>query len=385
MTSNVAMIGAASGSFVAQSGNSYIPDSSGNILVPVGQDVADMLREGFTPLVVNPLANFRNLLDGGDFTTNPFQRNIAGLASGGVLTTAIANTPGYFADRWFGVGASTSAILFAAVADTSVAGFSQCLKFQRKGTNADNNPISMGQVLETLDSVRCQNQKVTLSFWAKTGANYSGGALSAAVVSGTGTNQSAANLQAGTWTGASNVVGATQPLSAAFVRYQFTGTVPAGCTQLGVLFAFTPSGTAGADDSISFHGVQLEIGAQASVFEHRDAQVELEIAQRYAWVIAEPAASVVVGAGMVSAANTEIFYLATPVQMLKAPAITTSAGTFKSNSATGGVVAATGLTGNATHTPNAIGLTATGTGTAGQGALLQGGGGSGYIIASADF
>jgi hypothetical protein len=60
-------------------------------------------------------------------------------------------------------------------------------------------------------------------------------------------------------------------------------------------------------------------------------------------------------------------------------------GSFKVNSSGGGVVAATGLTGNATHTQNAIGLNATGTGTAGQGAQLQGGGGAGFIQANADF
>lgn len=154
---------------------------------------------------------------------------------------------------------------------------------------------------------------------------------------------------------------------------------------IGVLVSFTPTGTAGSDDSVILNGIQLEIDVSASVFEHRDVQVELEIAQRYAWVIAEPAAGVVVGTGSVSASNTEIFYLAAPVQFYKAPTITTSVGSFKSNSSTAGTVAATGLTGNATHTVNTIGLTATGTGTAGQSALLQGGGGSGYIIASADF
>jgi hypothetical protein len=329
--------------------------------------------------------NFINLLDGGDFTVNPFQRNIPGLASGGVISTAVSNTPTYFADRWFAVGGASSAILMAAVADTSVVGFNQSLKLSRQAANTNTAAINLGQVMETADAIRCQGQLLTFSFWARAGANYSGGALGVQLFSGTGTNQSAANMVAGSWTGSTTPINTTQTLTTTMTRYSFTGAVPNGCTQLGVLLSYAPSGTAGSDDSVTVNGLQLEIGAYASAFEHRDVQVELEICQRYAWVINEPAAGVVVGSGMVSATNTEVFYLATPVQLRAAPTISVTVGSFKVNSSTGGVAAATGLTGNATHTVNAIGLNATGTGTAGQGALLQGGGGSGFIVATADY
>jgi hypothetical protein len=129
------------------------------------------------PLAFNHSANFRNLIDGGDFSINPFQRNIAGLASGGVIATPIGATPTYFADLFFAVGSASSAILIAAVADASVAGFNQSLKISRRAGNASSATINLGQALETLDSLRCQGQTVTLSFWAKAGANYSGGAL----------------------------------------------------------------------------------------------------------------------------------------------------------------------------------------------------------------
>ena len=95
--------------------------------------------------------------------------------------------------------------------------------------------------------------------------------------------------------------------------------------------SFTPSGTAGADDSISINGVQLEIGPRASPFERIDAQVVLEICQRYAWAIPEPAAGVVIGAGANTGAAAQLFYIATPVQLLKAPTVTVAAGSFKTN------------------------------------------------------
>ena len=368
-------------------GASYTADANGMIYnVPTGGfDPIDLMNEGCVPVVAPLDVNFRNLIDGGDFTVNPWQRNVAGLATAGVITTAITNTPTYFPDRWFGVGGASSAVQLSKVADTTIPGFAQSCKHQRQVANTNTAAISFGHVLESADSIRAQGRQITLSFWAKAGANYSGGALTAQVISGTGTDQSAANLVAGSWTGQANIINATQALGGLFTRFQFTGTVPVGATQLGVLFTWTPTGTAGSDDSVSFHGLQLEIGTVASPFEHRDVQVELEICQRYAWLLNEPASGVVVGSGMVSATNTEIWYLALPVQMRAAPTVTTSVGTFKSNSSTGGVVAATGLTGNATHTPTVIGLTATGTGTAGQAAMLQGGGGSGYVLASADY
>lgn len=200
-----------------------------------GWDVSDLLNEGcaFSP----PPANFRNLIDGGDFTTNPFQRNIPGLASGGVIASAISNTVTYFADRFFAVGGASSAILMAAVADTTVPGFSQSLKLSRQSSNANTAVINFGQVLETNDSIRCQGQTVTFSFYARQGANYSGGALTVQVISGTGTNQSAANMVAGSWTGQSNVINTTQAINTTMNRYSFTGVVPVTCTQLAAAFS----------------------------------------------------------------------------------------------------------------------------------------------------
>lgn len=360
--------------------------ADGNALVSnvgAGLQALDLLEAGCAPLAFNPFANFRNLIDGGDFSINPFQRNIPGIASGGVIATPVAATPTYFADRFFACGGASSAILMAAAPDASVQGFNQSLKISRASGNSNTAAINVGQVIETFDSLRCQGQTVTLSFWARAGATYSGGALAVQLVAGGGVNQSAASLVAGTWTSASSVISAQQALTTSMTRYAFTGVVPASVTQLGALVSFTPSGTAGADNSISINGVQLEIGASASPFEHIDAQVALEICQRYAWAIPEPAAGVVIGAGANSGASAQVFYLATPVQLLRAPTVTAAAGSFKTNQA--GTATATTITPGATHTANAISINGNSAGTVGQATLLQGGGGSGSILVSADF
>ena len=213
-------------SFVTRNG-AFQADGNGLISnVGTGAQALDLFTSGCVPLAFNHFANFRNLIDGGDFSINPFQRNIPGLAAGGVIATPIGATPTYFADRFFAAGGASSAILMAAVADGSIAGFNQSLKISRQAGNASSATINVGQALETLDSLRCQGQTVTLSFWAKAGANYSGGALTVQVIAGGGVNQSAASLIAGTWTSASYVVNAAQALTSAMTRYQFTGVVP---------------------------------------------------------------------------------------------------------------------------------------------------------------
>ena len=85
----------------------------------------------------------------------------------------------------------------AAVADGSIAGFNQSLKISRQAGNASTATIYVGQALETFNSLRCQGQTVTLSFWAKSGATYSGGALTVQVIAGGGVNQSAAEPRCG--------------------------------------------------------------------------------------------------------------------------------------------------------------------------------------------
>ena len=114
----------------------------------------------------------RNAIDGGDFTTNPWQR--------GTSFTGITNSVVYTADRWFAVGASTSSISVSQQAQTDVPGFGDSLRWGR--ANTDTAVINLGQVLETLDCIRFQGQEVCLSFWAKAGAQFSGGTLTVQVV-----------------------------------------------------------------------------------------------------------------------------------------------------------------------------------------------------------
>ena len=270
------------------------------------------------------LAFPRNVIDGGDFTTNPFQR--------GTSFTSIANTLTYTADRWFAVGGSSSSISVSQQAQTDVPGFGYSLRWGRANTNTAT--IYLGQVLETLDCIRLQGQQVTLSFWAKAGAQFSGTGLVVQLNhSTTAGNDTAAHLVAAStnWQATPTIVNATQTLSTTAVRYEFTGTVPATATQLGLLLSYTPTGTSDTTDYIDFYGFQLEVGPAATVFEHRDVEMELALCQRFFYQINEPGSGVIVGPGMITASAVQQYILPMPTQMISAPTVTVSAGTFKVN------------------------------------------------------
>ena len=73
------------------------------------------------------LALPRNIIDGGDFTTNPWQR--------GTSFTGIAGAATYTADRFFAVGGASSSISVSQVTGiTAVPGFTQALQFGRGGS-----------------------------------------------------------------------------------------------------------------------------------------------------------------------------------------------------------------------------------------------------------
>jgi hypothetical protein len=208
--------------------------------------------------------------------------------------------------------------------------------------------------------------------------------ITAAVIQGNGTDQSAASALAGTWTAQTNVVSSLQAITSTMTRYAFSGTVSTVTTQLGVLINYVPVGSAGANDSVLLQGVQLEVGTGPSLFEHRDAEVELALCQRYCYIVNEPASAIIVGAAMVMSTNKFNAMVPLPTPMRTAPTVTVVAGSFVFRF-NGADLTATGLTAGATHTANMINLVASATAASNFASMLQGGNGTGSITASADY
>lgn len=374
-----------------------------------GTDVISVQRGAnpvYNTLTINQLANFvnqgdstpRNVLLGGDFTTNPFQ---SGTSQAANIANAITTGP----DGWRFLGGASSAIQWSqqtGAADVPT-GFGASLRFQRASTNADTTAVCVTQVLESAVSARFQGQTAVLSFWALDGANFSAasGNVQATIAYGTGSNQSAANFLAGSWTNQTNAVQTNVATSATWTRYTVSGAVPttvssSNVNQVGIKFCWTPVGTAGANDWVELAGIQLEvaagIGAGASPFDYHLTATELNVSQRRLFVINEPASGIGIGTGLLDTTTTCLVTIAFPDTMAASPTVSfagsaLSGTTWQVRKAGATSVLATPfLAANTGHSVTNMNLTATLSvaGTAGQACVLQGAGGGGKIVVSAE-
>jgi hypothetical protein len=266
----------------------------------------------------------------GEFVTSVtgFKNRIINGAMGiwqrGTSFTGITNSPTYTADRW---GGFVSAIIageqvIQSSSTPSSQGFKYSAAFGRTAANTNTNSIWFVQLIESVNMLDLAGQSVTLSFWAKSGANYSGGNLSILVNSGTSADQSLATFSGGPctgYTGNASVINGSQALTTTWTKYTFTGSVGSTAQEIGVAFGYTPTGTAGADDNIYITGVQLEKGSTATSFDYRDIGTELLLCERYYQII-DGFAGIGNGGGT-SVSTMAIF----PVTMRTSPSVGTTA------------------------------------------------------------
>jgi hypothetical protein len=208
---------------------------------------------------------FRNAVINGDFSV--WQR--------GTSFTDLTAGNFYGPDRWgFNRSGDVSGLIISRSTDAPT-GFIYSVKNQRTSGNTNTAGLSTYYSVESANSKRFAGKPVTFSFYAKSGANYSGGALSYGITSGTGTDQRVYAFTSRV--DYNNVVN----LTSSWQRFSGTTTFLSDINQVGFNFAWTPTGTAGADDSIYITGVQLEEGTQSTPFEFRPYGVELSLCQRY--------------------------------------------------------------------------------------------------------
>jgi hypothetical protein len=136
------------------------------------------------------------------------------------------------------------------------------------------------QSFETSMSIPYAAKAVTISFYARKGANYSptSSILNVQVATYTGTDQNM--LDYATYNDAINQ---NATLTTTWQRFTYTGTVPTAATELSTAFNFTPTGVAGAADYFEVTGVQLELGSYATTFSRAGGTIQGELAacQRY--------------------------------------------------------------------------------------------------------
>jgi len=243
--------------------------------------------------------------------------------------TSFTNPGGYTADRWLGSRDSgQNNYSYSQQTSGGITGLPNYVRIQRTSGDTQTGSIYFNQSIETTNSYPMANQTVTLSFWARAGANYSAtsNAFYARVLYGS-TN----NIQMYHYTSGVSNFTTSFTLTTSWQQFTYTVTIPSTATQVGVEFQAFPTGTAGANDYVDFAGCQLEIGSTATAFSRAGGTIQGELAacQRYYYRIANNATGgqTFMGFGVGYSTSGAVFMVPYPVQF-RAIASTLDLGTL---------------------------------------------------------
>jgi hypothetical protein len=203
-------------------------------------------------------------------------------------TFVVNNSQNYQMDRWivFSAGSGRT-VTRQTTSDTTNLPFIQyCARVQRTSGNTDTSDISPYQPMESINSIPFAGKTVTMSFYARRGANYSATSnnLIVKLATGTGTDE---NLIFPGYTGFAAPIDSTATLTTTWQRFSYTATLASTITEITPQFIYTPVGTAGADDFFEFTGVQIDVGSFALPFRTYAGTIQGELAacQRYFQII----------------------------------------------------------------------------------------------------
>lgn len=204
-----------------------------------------------TPAFTNSIAN-------GDFTQwgrGTSFSNISGSAA------AVEIADGFFVSQ----NNSAANEISRQAADSDGARYA--LRFGRPAASSSTEQIRVFFTLPTDEALRYRGKTGTFSIGIKKGANFSGTALGILGVIGTGVGESGNSINSGAWTGQTSFISASQAINTDIARFQFSGTIGENISEIGFQLAYTPTGTAGANDWAQVEDIQFQDAAAAGDFE----------------------------------------------------------------------------------------------------------------------
>jgi hypothetical protein len=258
------------------SGNVYTPPTGSESAAPgqvvqsaIWNNIFTDLAAALTTLMTqsNTTPNWSNILaPNGGFAV--WQRG-AGPASNFSVS---ASSTQYTADRWYlTTGANQACTVSAQNGLTTAAPPSHAGKVQRTAGQTGTTALIFGYPLTSDEVYRLRGQQVSFSGLVRGGANFSplSGAMTINLFVGTGTAQKA-GAAAVNFTNPTTPLSITVDLTAgstSSVSGTSTGTVPTNATQGELQVTWTPVGTAGTDDSITFDQFWLGVGTLIATME----------------------------------------------------------------------------------------------------------------------
>ena len=260
-----------------------------------------------------------------------------------IAITSVVNS--YSADRWqCGVNVNQNTTIARQVTGdtTNLPNIQYCARVQRNSGQTGTGTSYFTQSMETVNSIPFAGKIVTVSFYARKGADYSptSSSLTTTLSYGTGTDQNVL----GTYTGQTTVVSAANTLTATWQRFTMTGTVGTTATELAMAFAWSSIGTAGTNDYFEVTGVQIDIGSVALPFRTNGGTIQGELAacQRYYQRKTSVGNATLFGMGQASSTTQAYYSIPIPVSFRVAPSVSHSsaAGWTSSTGGAGGTIAA---------------------------------------------
>jgi hypothetical protein len=182
------------------------------------------------------------------------------------------------ADRW--LLSSATAVTFSrqTTSDTTNLPFIQyCMRVQRTSGSTSTNGGNISQSFETVNSIPLAGKTVTLSFYARKGADYSATSsiLRATMYTGTGTDQ---NVYTAGYTGSVTAIDQNATLTGTWQRFSYTATLAGSATEIGLTLIGAYTGTASTNDYYEVTGIQLEVGSVATQFSRAGGTIQGELA-----------------------------------------------------------------------------------------------------------
>ena len=325
-----------------------IVDAKGDLIAASAADTPARLAVGANgeTLVADSSTSTGLRYTGGTVQANPVINSAFQVWQRGTSFAFGAVGGAYTADRWsfLNPGSGNFTISRQATGDsTNLPNIQYCLRLQRNSGQTATTVQYLTQSMESVNSIPFAGKTITVSFYARRGANYSATSnlFGINVESGTGTDQ---NINS-SFTGATVVVSQTVALTTTWQRFSFTGTVAATATQLGYYFYYTPTGTAGAADFYEVTGVQIDIGSVALPFRTNAGTIqgELQACQRYLPSIQVSSSDIAIGQAYATTAS--LISIPFPVTARIAPTgvIVNAAGNFRLRNATSSLLTCTSL------------------------------------------
>jgi hypothetical protein len=233
-----------------------------------------------------------------------------------------AATNQYGPDRWLVYSGNAGRTISRQNAGNLSVSPNQAVRYaarvQRDSGNTSTAVTYLLATLETADSIPYAGKTITLSFYARAGANFSAASsiMSSAIRTGTGTDENTLNFTGFAQTAQNNT------LTTSWQRFSQTVTLATTVTELGWSFEYAPVGTAGTNDWFEVTGVQVEQGSVATPY-HRQTgtiQGELSAAQRYYYrTVVGGAESVYSAGGTGQSSTATAFFVPLPVPMRVTP------------------------------------------------------------------